>query len=369
MLTIVHAEWGRHWSGGTKQVFMLIQNLHQKGVGTWLACASGSAIAERANASQIPTVTFPLRGEYNLQTWLSFARWLKAFAHLSRAPCQIPLVHIHSRRGALPTLLIGRLLKLPTVLHWRVAAPIRMPVRRLVDGVIAISEAAAEHARKAGMADERVFIAMSAIDADAFAPPENARTQTRNQFGLDESEFIVSSAGRIAAGKGHDVLLRSVSLLPSHERPIVLLAGDGSELLRLLQISETLGIAKWVRFLGFQNDVRPVLWASDAFVHVPTYFPEGLSVAVLEAKAAGLPVIATTVGGIPEIVRHNETGLLVPPDDAKALAEAVQKLRNDADLRRRLGEVGQTFVRTHHSITAMIERTLQVYKRVLSLRR
>jgi glycosyltransferase involved in cell wall biosynthesis len=84
--------------------------------------------------------------------------------------------------------------------------------------------------------------------------------------------------------------------------------------------------------------------------------------------AAGLPVIATPIGGIGEIVRHGETGWLVPPNDASALMEALRHLRANPSLRRQLGEAAQTFVREHHSVSALIERILQVYAVVLSER-
>ncbi len=360
---ITHVEWGRHWSGGTNQVLLLMLGLREKGVQGQLVCATKSAIAQRAADQQIPIFPFPLRGEQDLPTWLRFARFLKHPSSLIPYPSS--LLHVHSRRGALPTLLIARWLRLPTVLHWRVAAPLRLPVHHLADAVIAISEATAIQAQRARMPPEQVFLVRSAVDTDAFAPVGNAHLQAKQQWGLGAEAFVVATTGRLAAGKGHDGLLRAVALLSPPERPVVLLAGDGSERTRLQQLAGDLRIAESVRFLGFQKDVRPVLWAADAFVHVPTHFPEGVSVAVLEAMASGLPVIASKVGGIPEVVRDGETGLLVPPGDATVLAEALRHLRTDPSLRRRLGEGAQAYVRRHCSVQVLVERTLQVYATVL----
>lgn len=361
--TVIHVEWGRHWSGGTNQVLLLIRGLRERGVQGQLVCATESAIAQRAAEQKIPVITFPLRGEHDLPTWLRFARWLKSYTPSPLIP-HLSLLHVHSRRGALPTLLIARWLKLPTVMHWRVAAPLRFPVHRLADAVIAVSEAASVQVQKAGMPPEQVFLVRSAVDTDAFAPIGNARLQAKQRWGLGAEAFVVATIGRLAAGKGHDGLLRAVALLSPPERPIVLLAGDGAERIRLQRLVGELGIAELVRFLGFQRDVRSILWAADGFIHVPTHFPEGTPNAILEAMAAGLPVIATKVGGIPEIVRDGGTGLLVPPEDTASLAKAIQTLRKDPNLRQQLGETAQTYVRKHHTVAIMVEKVFQVYERM-----
>jgi glycosyltransferase involved in cell wall biosynthesis len=163
-------------------------------------------------------------------------------------------------------------------------------------------------------------------------------------------------------------LVEAVALMMPTERPHLLLTGDGPMRAELERAAAKRRVGDWVRFLGFQADVRPVLWAADVLAHVPTHFPEGTPNTVLEGMAAGLPVIATPIGGIGEIVRHGETGWLVPPNDASALAEALRHLRADPSLRRRLGEAAQTFVREHHSVGALIERILQVYAVVMSER-
>jgi len=158
--------------------------------------------------------------------------------------------------------------------------------------------------------------------------------------------------------------LRLSRQLSPDDRPVAILAGNGPEWKKLQQLACELRIGDFVHFVGFQNDIRPVLWTADVFVHVPTYFPEGVSVAVLEAMAAGLPVIATPVGGIPEVVRDGETGLLVPPNDHKALAEAILKLRQDEGLRTKLGKQAQKWAQENHDVRRLPERVVQVYNRV-----
>ncbi|MCS7187805.1 MAG: glycosyltransferase family 4 protein, partial [Armatimonadota bacterium] len=266
---------------------------------------------------------------------------------------------------AFPTLLVTRLLKLPTVLHWRVAAPLNMPVKRLANAVIVISEAARNYAVRAGMAQEKVFLIRSAIHVEDFRRPgEEVPRDLRRQLGIPEEAFVIAETARMAPGKGHDVILKAIVELPPSERPIVLMAGNGHEGEKLQRLAENLGLNQFVRFTGFVDDVRTVLWASNVFVHVPNFFPEGVSVAILEAMAAGLPVIASKVGGIPEVVRNGETGLIVPPNDPKALAEAINELRKDKALCEKIGKQAQEWVREHHDARQLPDRVIQVYNQV-----
>jgi len=362
---VVHTEWGRHWSGGTQQVALLLEGLAQRGVKGCLVCQEGSMLAERMQG-KAALKTFNLRGEHDLFTWRKFAQWLKVFKEGQESLGHNLLVHVHSRKGALPTLLIAKRLKLKTVLHWRVAAPVRFPLR-FTDAVIADSDAAAQQVLKGNFPAEKVAVVRSSIDTRFFEPFDGARTQMRNHLGLKEDGFIVAGMGRLVKGKGYEVLLKSLAELAPSDRPTLLLAGDGGERQKLEDLATGLGIAQQVKFLGFQSDVRPILWASDIFVHVPTTFPEGTPNAILEAMAAGLPVIATPVGGIPEVVRDGENGLLVPTNDHKALAEAILKLRQNEALRVELGKQAQKWVREHHDVRQLPERVIQVYSRVMAM--
>jgi len=362
---VIHVEWGRHWSGGTQQVTLLLEGLAQRGISNYLVCQEGSMIAERVRG-RVPLKTFNLRGEHDLRTWWDFARWLKVFRERQSSLNHALVVHVHSRRGAFPTLFIARRLKLPTVLHWRVAAPLNMPVKRLADAVIAISEAARNYALKAGMPSERVYLVRSAILVGNFLRPnEEVALDFRRQWDIPENAFVVTETARMASGKGHDVILKAVAELPRSERPMVLMVGNGPEWKNLQRLAQDLGVGESVCFTGFLDDVRLALWASDVFAHVPNFFPEGVSVAVLEAMAAGLPVIASKVGGIPEVVRDGETGLLVPPNDHKALAEAILTLKRDGELRKKLAERAQVWAKENHDAESMPAQIEAIYRQVL----
>jgi len=360
---VIHAEWGRHWSGGTQQVSLLVEGLRRCGVSGYLVCQAGSMLAKREKG-RVPLKTFNLRGEHDLGTWWCFAKWLGTFRESQTALQHRLLLHTHSRRGAFPTLFIGRRLKLPTILHWWVAAPIPKIMRFFADAVIAVSQAAAQQARRAGVDERRLWVIPDGVDVARFTPPPNARLKAREQMEVGETEFVAVAAGRLVPIKAYEVLLEAIALLPPDDRPLVLLAGDGPERPKLERVVEKRQLNAWVRFLGFQSDMRIVLWAADVFVHPSR--SEGLGVVLLEAMAARLPVIATGVGGIPEVVREGETGLLVPPDNPESLAKAIQRLKQDEALRQQLGQRAQEWVERLHDIRYLPDRVMQVYEFLLA---
>ncbi len=162
--------------------------------------------------------------------------------------------------------------------------------------------------------------------------------------------------------RGHGLL--KATALACHEAPRlrVWIAGEGPLRRSLEEEHRSLGLGTAVRFLGFRDDVNDLLRAADLFV-VSSYL-EGMGTATLDAMAAGLPVVATRVGGIPEIVESELSGLLVPPRDPGALAAAMVRLANDAALRARFGEGGRVRVRDF-SADRTEQRTRALYEEVM----
>jgi glycosyltransferase involved in cell wall biosynthesis len=145
---------------------------------------------------------------------------------------------------------------------------------------------------------------------------------------------VVATVAHLIPQKGVDHLLRALAQMRRRARLQVI--GDGPEASRLSALAAELGIGDRVQLLGLRDDVAEVLQAADVFVH-PAIWGEAFGLTIAEAMATGLPVVASRVGGIPELVTHGETGLLVPPGDAGALAGALDRLAADGEERARLG--------------------------------
>ncbi|MBJ6984071.1 glycosyltransferase [Luteimonas sp. MC1750] len=218
--------------------------------------------------------------------------------------------------------------------------------------VAGVGRQVAEHLVASGLAPAA---RVSAVRNGVPLPPASTsatRSRARAALGLPADALVVACVGRLVALKNHRLLLGQVpELATTFPRLHVVLLGDGPERAALERQAQALGIAERVLFAGTRRDVPKLLPGVDVFA-LPS-LTEGLSIALLEACAAGLPVVASDVGGNPEIVRHGRTGLLVPVDDGDALRAALLRILGDRPLRLALGLAAREWVMTHASIDAM----------------
>ncbi len=197
-----------------------------------------------------------------------------------------------------------------------------------------------------------------------FRVPRAALPVPTSGFQLSTSDFIVGVAGRLAAEKGVSVLLEAMKdVLARVPKARLVVAGDGPERPALERQARDLGIDNRVAFLGMRADLPRVLAALDVFV-LPSLY-EGFGLVVLEAMAVGVPVIATRVGGVPEVIEDGVTGLLVPAGDAKKLAEAVFRLEDNPRQAEALADRGSARLQTDFSLPAMIDAVEGLYFAVL----
>jgi glycosyltransferase involved in cell wall biosynthesis len=219
------------------------------------------------------------------------------------------------------------------------------------DAVVCISRAVADQFR-----DGTVI-----YDGLPRVPEPVERATARTVLGVPEDAFAVALIGRLSDWKGQRELVDAIS----GSDMVALIAGDpfpGNEEVEQ-ELRGTDG--KRVKLLGFREDIETVLGAADA-VAVPSTRPEPLGLVALEAAAAGLPVVASAHGGLTEVVRDGETGLLVPPGDRAALAAELGRLADDPALRERLGEAAARDVRRRFSVERMLDELQELYERLLS---
>ena len=197
------------------------------------------------------------------------------------------------------------------------------------------------------------------------APAGTLRAAARRNLDLPADALVVGCVGRLVALKNHRLLLEQVpALVQAFPRLHVLLLGDGPERDALENQARALGIAGRVHFAGSRGDVQRLLPAMDVFA-LPS-LTEGLSIALLEACAAGLPVVASDTGGNPEIVRQGANGLLFPTNDGGALRASLLRLLGDRPLRLSLGLAAREWVMANASIDAMRGRYDQLYASALA---
>lgn len=199
-----------------------------------------------------------------------------------------------------------------------------------------------------------VDVVWEGVDLSRFESRESTRAAARAQWGLADGEIAVTTLARLTAIKGVDnLLLAARRVLDRHANVRFLVAGDGDQRQPLRELHDRLCLGDRIRFLGHVDEVPSLLAASDILCH-PS-LAEGLPNAIVEAMASGVPVVTSDIGGIPDAVRHEETGLLMAPRDVGAIAESLERLIDSPELRARLASNGRQAARERFDLTRHLE--------------
>jgi glycosyltransferase involved in cell wall biosynthesis len=207
----------------------------------------------------------------------------------------------------------------------------------------------------------------SGVDLHRFSKGEKQRTRKRKELGIPADSLVIGYVGWLIPIKGVTYLITAMAkVAEKYPKSQLVLVGKGDdrgeEEIKLKEQVERTGLANKVLFLGWRPDVDEIMGCFDIFV-LPS-LNEGMGRVLVEAMAAGLPIVASRVGGIPDLVKDGENGLLVPPADATALAKAISALLEDKEKRKRMGEVG-TKICLQYSTEAMVEQIDDLYRDLL----
>jgi glycosyltransferase involved in cell wall biosynthesis len=240
-------------------------------------------------------------------------------------------------------------------------------IYRWPDGYITTGEMIREHLIGKGIPADRVVSIPTGVDLGRFAPETDGR-RIREEFGIPPGAFLVSMIGVLRSWKRHDLFLEAIRLLRERGLPVrALVVGDGPRRERISAAIREMGLTETVAMTGYREDVPEILAAADALV-LPSVRYEGVPQVILQAMAMARPVVASPVGGIPEVVHPEETGLLCPTGDAAAYAGALVRLAGDPRLRDRLGKAGRDLVLARYTVAAMCERTEEFYSGIASVK-
>ena len=358
-MKVIHVETGMNLSGGAQQVLYLVQGLGRLGVDNVLVCAEGSEVSNRVTR-ECKVHAVKMRSDVDL----GFINRMRRVIRDEKPD----LVHVHSRRGADPLAAIAaRLARVPVVLTRRVANPERRWVAkykyRLYRTIVVISEGIREMLDSQGIDAGKIRLVFSAVDRRRFKP-EPDREALNAELNIDNSKRLIGVVAQLTRRKGHRVLLDAMpAVIERHPDILILCCGKGDEEETLTQEIKRRGLDAHIRLLGFRDDVEKILPCCELSLH-PSLV-EGLGGAALQAGACGVATIASDVGGLPEAISDQRTGLLVKSGDAAALASAMNRLLEDDDLRIRFAEAGPAYVGERFSITTMVRDNLAVYKEVL----
>lgn len=371
-MKVLHTNFLRGWGGQSNRILMECVGLAQRGWDVVLSVPPKSELAKRARASGL-AVDESVSYEALLKSLI--AGDIRAFRALCQR-VQPDIIHLHGGRDSwIAALALWNKKPRPLIVRTKHNIfPIqdhplnRWLYGRFFDGIVCISSAIVEQcAAKRYISSSKLVLIPSACDGERFVQAAHARHKMREEFGFREEDVVVVMSGRFRSEKGHDLLLaaapRVVERVPNVK---FLLLGAGSLQGKVLEDLRRSGVAESFVVAGFRSDVPECLAAAD--IAVQPSRSEGLGTAVLEASAAALPVVATAVGGIPDIVVHGVTGLLVPPENPSALADALTQLAKNAEQRTALGHAGRKRVASLFSVDVLVEKTHHYYLHLLERR-
>jgi glycosyltransferase involved in cell wall biosynthesis len=333
-----------HETGGTLYYLEMLPRLDLTRV-TPLLCvfAPRHPIASRFEAAGIRP-TFFGRGRWDPRCMLDLVRFARSH--------HADLLHLEGCSSFAFGRLGARALGLPVALHFH--CMLSMPWTRAFWNRhlksprwpgIAVSEAVRRWSiEELGLPPDRVRVLYNAVDVDRFAAPRPAaRGSIRGEFKLGGDAPVIGLIGRLdVAQKGQDMMIRAMAAVRACRRDaVLLLVGEGPDRAQCETLAHELGLGEAVRFAGHRTDIADILAAVDVVV-MPSVCEDASPLVALEASAAGRPVVAFESGGVPELIVHDQSGLIVPKGDIAGLSEATLRLLDDPQLAGRLGAAGRS---------------------------
>lgn len=361
MIRVAQVIWSLGLGGAEQVVIRLAAGLERRRFAPLICCLDEPGpFAPQAEAAGVEVVAFDKRGPVDVRAAWRLARLLR-----SR---RVDVVHTHLWGGSFWGRLAALAARVPAIVTtehnvdtWKRAYHLALD-RALAPAttcLVAVSPAVREFYEARGVGRGRWRVVYNGVDTSA-VPPRGRRPAFR-ELGIGADERVVALVGRLVPAKAPEVFLQAMAIAAARVPALRgLVVGDGPLRGDLEAEARGLGLERRVVFAGVRRDVPALLAGLDALVF--TSLREGLSMAMLEAMAAGVPVIATPVGGTPELITHGVTGLLVPPGQPESLADALVALLGDAALAAAIRHAARGCVEGRFSLKAMTEAHESLYE-------
>lgn len=356
-LKIFHLDSEKNWRGGEQQIIYLAEELEKAGHKNFIIAPPRTKLEEKTQSLGIKFFPLAISGEWDLR-----AAWRLRKLISSESP---DILHCHSAHAHSISLLacLGR--NYPQIIvSRRVDFPIHFKGKYTykVSKIIAVSEGIKKVLIAGGIKEENLAVVRDGIDVDYFHRQPSEQSLYK-KFNLNPSKPIVGIIAALAPHKDYPNFLQAAYLvhqkLPEAQ---FLIVGEGDEEKKIKELAKRLGVEGIVIFAGFRSDIPAVLSLLDIFV-LASYL-EGMGQALVEAMAIGLPIVATNVGGIPDVVVDGVSGFLVPPRQPEKLAEKIVELLQDKGKRKSFAEAGMKRAAEFNK-QKMATETEKIYKQVL----
>lgn len=361
-MKVIHVNGGGETGGGKSHLLALLPKLRNLGVNASLLCFSSGLLSQEAQGLGISTHTLGVSSMLSPKLMLGLYRYLKA-----ESP---DIVHTHGGRANLYGRLAAKLAGVPlviTTVHSHTDLDYTSPWQNLwfstvdratwglADGLIAVSGELQRALLRRGIKQSKARVVHNGIE-----DIDSKRLRLHEEFDLPATSAVLCAVGRFVPVKRFDLLILAMrTVVDTHPQAVLLMVGDGPLEQQLRDSVAHLGLGAHVRFTGYRHDARSIMESSTAFVMSSEM--EGLPIVLLEALAGEVPIVATSVGGIPEVVTTEVNGLLVAPLDSGALAEAIGRVLAQPLAARARAVTGRKWFEENATAEAMARKTLSVY--------
>lgn len=357
-MLVLHTESSAGFGGQEIRVLGETGWLLEHGWDALIACQTDTPLHREARAAGLPAVGLRMKPLLHPRGVLALRRVIRER--------DATIVHTHSSVDSWLGALAGRSLGRVVVRSRHVFIPIRRHralVYHLAHRVLTSGDAVADLVRQAGVPADKIVSVPAGVDLTRFHPGVSGAS-VRRELGLTSP--LVGIVANIRGSKGHRHFLEAAArVLRVRSNVHFLIVGDGVAADRVRRQVAALGLQGSVVMAGFRRDIPQVMAALDVLV-LPSVRTDATPQVLPQALAVGTPVVASAVGGIPELIRDGETGRLVPPGDAGTLAAAIVDLLDDAPRARRMARAGADLVRSTLSFDAMMTATTRVYQELLA---
>ena len=365
-ISLLHTEWSDGWGGQEIRILSESKELIKRGNSVIIAAQPNSQLLKKSREVGIPVLSLKMSKGLNIFATYKLVRFIKEN--------QIDIVHTHSSVDSRVGGLAGRIARIPVVRSRHISIPVsqsmftwfqymKLASKVITSGLFIKDTLVQEN----NMIPDHIVSIPAGADEEKYCADASLE-DVRHKFGLDKNEFVIGMVSVLRSWKGHNYVIESMKHLVEQTPNIrLLIVGDGPKKDEIQTLIGKYQLEKHVTLAGHQSDPTPFYQAMDMVI-LPSYAGEATSQTLPQAMLMEKPVVSTDIGGLPEVVIHNKTGLVVPPQDSESIASSILALYFNVDLRNKLAKQGREHALKYFTFGKMVDSTYNVYVDLLKER-
>jgi len=352
MINILELESSKGWGGQEKRTARLVNSLDQNNFKVFWGVQPNSELLKRKNEINADFFEVPIRKSYDLVALWKVIKLVKEN--------HIDIIATHSGKDGWIGALTGLFTKATVIRTRHLQTPITSPVSyNLNDHVVTVSSQVKDYLIGRGVKQEKLSVIYTGVDTQKFSP--SLKTDIKKELNLSHDTIVIGIVAVLRAAKRHRDLIEAFAKIQTDKKVVVVIIGSGPQEDNIKNLIAEKDLTHHVFMLGHREDIDQLLPSLDIFV-LPSNM-EALGTAILEASACGVPCVGSNVGGIPECIKDQESGLLFEKENIEQLTDALTTLINDEVLRKQFGHNARALIEEHFSVSKMTQKTEALYKK------